>query len=233
MKRMIYIMAIATVVLNLTACQSSSQQDTNDPVLEEVKKISITTAETKTDQDIAIELYNEFLAGNTKAGGWDIDEMTIPTGEPDKRYATSYAYFDSNGDEIPELHVNAARYYYVFTIRDKKIVEWKNLSPYPHFYALNNGAFISRRFGAGPKEDTYNYIVLDYLGNEIYSLSFSKYDQNQNGTYDDSDEYLFDGVNVTKEQWESLTERFLYIDEAGIEQIENEIEWIVLFEGTN
>lgn len=85
MKRMIYIMAIATVVLNLTACQSSSQQDKNDPVLEEVKKISITTA--KTDQDIAIELYNEFLAGNTKAGGWDIDEMTIPTGEPDKRYA--------------------------------------------------------------------------------------------------------------------------------------------------
>ena len=52
MKRMIYIMAIVTVVLNLTACQSSSQQDTNDPVLEEVKKISITTAETKTDQEV-------------------------------------------------------------------------------------------------------------------------------------------------------------------------------------
>lgn len=81
--------------------------------------------------------------------------------------------------------------------------------------------------------DVYNYMIMDYLGNEIYGLGFSKYDQNQNGIYDDSDEFLFDWVNVTKEQWELLTERFLYIDEAGIEQVKNEIEWTVLFEGTN
>lgn len=51
--------------------------------------------------------------------------------------------------------------------------------------------------------------------------------------YDDNDEYLFDWVNVSKKQWEALTERFLYIDESGVEQIRNEIEWIVLFEEAN
>lgn len=27
-----------------------------------------------------------------KAAGWDINEMTIPTGESDKRYATKYEW---------------------------------------------------------------------------------------------------------------------------------------------
>lgn len=225
-------MVILILILNLAACQTTLQQEMNAPFLTESKEVSIIT-ETKTDQNTATELYNEFLSGNTKAGGWNINDMTIPTGEPDRRYATSYAYFDSNGDKIPELHINASRYYYIFTIRNDKIVEWKNLSPYPHYYALNNGAFISRKFGAGSMHDKYNYFILDYSGDEIYSLSFSKYDKNQNGIYDDADDYLFDGVNVTKEQWGELTERFLYIDETNAEHIRNEIEWTVLFKGTN
>ena len=36
---------------------------------------------------------------------------------------------------------------------------------------------------------------------------------------------LIDNVEVTKDIWEKLTERFLYIDEDGIERIKNEIEW--------
>ena len=46
-----------------------------------------------------------------------------------------------------------------------------------------------------------------------------------NGEYDEGDEYVFDNVEVTKDIWEKLTERFLYIDEDGIERIKNEIEW--------
>lgn len=232
MKRIVYMIMVAAVALNLIACQSSSQQDRENPVLAESEEESTVMTETKTEQDSAMELYNAFLTGNMKAAGWDINTMTIPTGEPDKRYATKYAFFDSNGDETPELHIDAARYYYVFTVRDSEMVVWRDLSPYPQYYALNNGAFISRKFGAGAMHDVYNYIIMDYLGNVIYGLVFSKYDQNQNGIYDDNDEFLFDWVDVTKEQWELLTERFLYIDEAGIEQVKNEIEWTVLFEGT-
>ena len=40
--------------------------------------------------------------------------------------------------------------------------------------------------------------------------------KNFNGEYDEGDEYVFDNVEVTKDIWEKLTERFLYIDEDGI-----------------
>ena len=56
-------------------------------------------------------------------------------------------------------------------------------------------------------------------------FGFTKYDKNFNGEYDEGDEYVFDNVEVTKDIWEKLTERFLYIDEDGIERIKNEIEW--------
>lgn len=59
----------------------------------------------------------------------------------------------------------------------------------------------------------------------ITYLRFTKYDKNFNGEYDEGDEYVFDNVEVTKDIWEKLTERFLYIDEDGIERIKNEIEW--------
>ncbi|MDL2302213.1 hypothetical protein LJC58_07655 [Lachnospiraceae bacterium OttesenSCG-928-D06] len=49
--------------------------------------------------------------------------------------------------------------------------------------------------------------VTIYDGNEIYRIRFSKYDQNKNGIYDDDDEYLFDEVNVIKEQWEAAVGR--------------------------
>ncbi len=49
--------------------------------------------------------------------------------------------------------------------------------------------------------------------------------KNFNGEYHEGDEYVFDNVEVTKDIREKLTERFLYIDEDGIERIKNEIEW--------
>lgn len=48
MKRMIYMIMAVTVALNLTACQSSSQQDRKTPVLAESEEESIVTTETKT-----------------------------------------------------------------------------------------------------------------------------------------------------------------------------------------
>ena len=72
--------------------------------------------------------------------------------------------------------------------------------------------------------------ILNCLGDELYILSFSKYDENQNGIYDENDSYLFNEVDVTKTQWDLLTEDYIYIDDSGIEQIKNKIEWTTLFE---
>ena len=126
--------------------------------------------------------------------------------------------------------MQSARYYYIFQYKNGALQLYKNLSPYPHYYALKNGAFISHDFGAGPLSDEYRYYIFDTYGNETFSIGFTKYDKNFNGEYDEDDEYVFDNVEVTKDIWEKLTERFLYIDEDGIERIKNEIEWTDLTE---
>jgi len=180
--------------------------------------------------DKAITSCNEFLNGEKSVDGIDMDFIISPKGEKDKHYATKYAFWDSNSDNVPELHINSARYYYVFSYVNGEMKIFKDLSPYPYYYALNNGGFISYRPGAAPDSDEYNYLIYNYLGNEILNISFAKYDLNENGIYDSGDEYFYDGVKVTKEIWEKLTERFLYTDIVGIEEIRNEISWIILYE---
>lgn len=174
----------------------------------------------------AMLVYQEFLEGKIECDGIDINFITTPTGEPDRHYDTKYAFFDCDRNGVPELHVNSARYYYIFQYKDGTLQLYKNLSPYPYYYALQNGAFISHRMGAGPLSDEYTYLIFDTSGNEIFSIGFTKYDENSNGEYDEDDEYVFDGVVVTKQVWEELTRRYLYIDEDGVEQIKDEIEWL-------
>ena len=173
----------------------------------------------------AMLVYEKFLEGKIECDGIDIDFITTPKGEPDKRYDTQYAVFDCDGNGEAELHVQSARYYYIFQYKNGALQLYKNLSPYPHYYALKNGAFISHDFGAGPLSDEYRYYIFDTYGNETFSIGFTKYDKNFNVEYDEGDEYVFDNVEVTKDIWEKLTERFLYIDEDGIERIKHEIEW--------
>ncbi len=167
------------------------------------------------------------MVGGT-AGGIDIDFITIPTGEPDCRYSTKYAILDSNGDKIPDLHIKSVRYYYLLTYVDDELRILKNLSPNPQYYALNNEAFISILYG--PSGDEYHYFKLDILGNEVGIVNFSKRDTNQNGFFDDADEYSFNEQNVSKEEWDTLTEPYLYTDEEGRECIKNKIEWTVFCE---
>lgn len=183
----------------------------------------------------AMVLYEEFLAGEKSvkesSEQISIDYISIPTGEPDRRYHTEYAYFDSNGDKIPELHIKSARYYFILSCRNDKLIIWKNLSPNPVYYPLNSGAFMGYRPGGAPMHDDYIYRIFDYGGNEVYSFGFSRYDSNQNGIYDENDEYSVESV-VTKQVWESLTEPYLDTEGRIKESIRNEIDWKLLYDGT-
>ncbi|MDR1503016.1 MAG: hypothetical protein LBT43_11250 [Prevotella sp.] len=228
-KKLTFLLTILIIALSLTSC---SKPINNNSVLILSNADAGTMQKTETNQvttsEMAIEIYNEFLAGNISCLDGndivDIDYLTFPTGEPDRRLPADYAFFDSTGDGIPELHVTS-KYYYVFTIRSGELVVWRSFNNY--FLPLKNKAFMS--YHPTGFYDTYSYYVFDYAGDEVFNLSFSKYCK------DDGDvkEYIFDGVEVIEEQWDKLTERYLYTDEKGIERIRNEIEWTVLFEGTN
>ncbi|WP_167956842.1 hypothetical protein [Anaerosporobacter faecicola] len=213
----------------LTACTNSKGKKTTDKSITNNKQENEIQS---TEVEKATKAYNEFLENKISVDGIDMNFITIPTKEPDRHYATDYALFDSNGDKIPELHICSARYYYVLTYRNDKLSIFLNLSPYPQYYALKNGAFISRLFGAGPQYDSYCYHIFDYMGNEVWTVTFSKFDKNENGVYDKNDEYMFGGVKVSKKIWEALTEQYIYVDEDGIEKIRNEIEWTVFYEET-
>jgi len=174
-------------------------------------------------------IFREFLCGKRKAKeGEDIDSLTIPTGEHGQRYSTKYAFFDSNGDGNPELHINSSRYYVIYTVQDEELTIWKDLSPNLYYFALKNGAFVSYKPGSAPMHEIYNYHIYNFAGDEVWNIPFSCYDSNENGSYDEDDEYLFHNIKVTQKQWEELTAKYLCRDSDGGLNIKNEIEWINL-----
>lgn len=77
------------------------------------------------EYETAMQQYQEFLDGKqsvaTAYGEVNLDFITIPTGEPNNRYSAAYAYFDSTGDKIPELHVKSARYYYILSCKQGEL----------------------------------------------------------------------------------------------------------------
>lgn len=181
------------------------------------------------DQEEAINIYTDFLNGDRELDGLHIDELTIPTGEEERRYPTKYAFQDSNDDGIPELHINSTRYYYVFSFKNGEPYVWKNFMG-SYCFPLKDGGFIVwsvRTF----KDDLYTYCKYNCEGQEIYSVSFSWDDSNDNGIHDENDEYLFDDKKVTQDQWNNLTKEYLYQDEEGVWRIANELDWIILYEG--
>ena len=85
--------------------------------------------------------------------------------------------------------------------------------------------------GSAPMFDVYTYELRNFSGERIFAIAFEKYDKNQNDIYDENDEFIFAGIEVTKEMWGSLTEKYLCINEDGIEDIRNKIDnWVVIYE---
>jgi len=168
-------------------------------------------------EEKTIELYNRFLNGEISAkDGTNMDSILIPTGEPDERRSYNYAFFDSSGDGLPELHISSFAYY-IFTVKDGSLAIWQLFEGTPFYYPLKNGAFIARRY----RETQYRYYIFNHSGKEMFSLSFAKQDINFDGT----DEYFFNNIEIDKKTWNQLTEPYLYIDEQGLEQIRNQIEF--------
>lgn len=218
-------------ILILCACQNSESNSEQKNIHSYSEKINTSKIDEPEENQKSITVYLSFLEGNLKSSdGYEINDIIIPTGEPEKRYPTRYAFFDSTGDGMPDLHVDSTRYYYIFTFQNDELLLWNDLSPYPQYYALSNGAFISWRQGAAPEQDYYCYYAFNHLGNIIIAIPFTRYDKNENGFYDNEDEHSFSNVDVTKEIWDGLVDNYIDIGQDGNSRIRNQIEWKVLYE---
>jgi hypothetical protein len=149
------------------------------------------------------------------------------TYDPDKPFTndldgSKYALFDMNGDAIPELHVRSGLYYCIFTYYADELSVW--YSGRDWCWPTDDGAILMNRLGAAPTRREYEYIVLDFWGNTILEIRFEEV------TFHEEDialfniygkeVYLFEGVEVTKEQWDALTEPYLSATSDLIEWIE-------------
>lgn len=188
-------------------------------------KISSKDKETK----IALEIYGDFLEGDTyaynntdKSTTINIMDIIVPTGEPEKRYRTEYAFFDMNDDGIPECHVKSSRYYNIFTIYEGEIYRWR--SEYPQTDLLNNGDLLYKHVGGANYHEEYNYMVVDKDGETELEVFFGWGDNNNNTIIDVEDYFYFLNENeISMEEWMNLTEKYMTV---GMD----DIQWILLQE---
>lgn len=169
------------------------------------------------------KLYMDFLNGEKiTADGMSIDEIIIPTGEPERRYFTDYTFFDSDEDGFVELHVRSARYYYIIDCEKGELRTWKFLDPRTEL--LNNGDFLYIHVGGAPLHYDYQYIKVNKEGETIWDISFACYDDDLDGQFDEKDRYYSeDYEEMSYEEWLELKRK--YIDVGT-----DEICWITLTE---
>ena len=174
----------------------------------------------------AVGLYDDFIDGSISVGGWDIIEISTPTGEPDKKYKTDYTMVDVTGDGIPELHIKNGHEYIIFSASKGQMYRYAYFQSYGiEYYPLENGKFLLRIRERYEYGDYYTYFELNTSGEPVNELNFS-WISSENYTFDENDEYVFDGSVCTFEEWYDLTREYLYTDTTGTERIRNAAEWI-------
>lgn len=206
------------------------ESDDNSERIQLIDKVLDESEELKN----TMELYRLFLNGEISIedeGEWlNASTLGVPKGEPEKRSPVSYSFFDINGDGSPELILSFSRKYLYLSVKDEELFVWRyTFSSFPLYITERKEHIIKAWAGLIGAEETYDCFLLDYSGNELFNLRFSRYDCNQDGAFDERDEYTFDGVEVNREQWMQLTRKYLYTDDEGKEQIKDKIEWKVLF----
>lgn len=168
--------------------------------------------ETRHINKSVMSVYGGFLNGNREAKTENGNTMQIS--DVCSEFATSkfeaadqYAIFDMNGDDIPELHVRSGVEYHIFTYYNQELLLWHTYSSYS--WPTDDHAILYTRYGGAPTHINYQYEVLDFWGNTSLLIEFAEGDINNDNIYDENDDYYFEGVEVTKSQWDVLTAKYL------------------------
>ena len=167
------------------------------------------------DLDHALELYNEFLMGERtakpKKGDYEISINDIFFGNEWNEW-NKYAMFDMNGDGIPELHIRSVSFYEIFTYKEEALISWSGFMS--RSAPLNNGAVLTVRHGGANSTTTYFYQEFDFNGNERMRVDFDSAESNEGIPV-----YFFENTEVSKKEWDALTEKYLSIGSDKIEWI--------------
>ena len=95
---------------------------------------------------------------------------------------------------------------------------------------LTDGAFIYREDRGVTCGSCYCKFRLDSNGEEIDKTKFWWIDTNENLIMDENDEYVYNNMECTKEEWLSRTANDIYVDDEGREHYCSEVEWFTYCE---
>ena len=153
-------------------------------------------------------LYDEFLSKKINAVDKNGGAITLESYLDDlpENAWRKYAIYDMNGDSIPELIIKTGRSFDIFWIKNDKVTLWYQGTNYAK--PLNNKAILYERPGGAPKHTDYQYIVLDYTGEEVLKISFSEYyggdDPSFIERFGNNELYLINEQQVSKTIYENL-----------------------------
>ena len=160
--------------------------------------------------ELALNAYTDFLSGNIGAN-WEDSIIYVGDiymyGSAELESRNMYALFDMNGDDIPELHVRSGQCGAVFSYYENGLKLWAMYPPYGQI--TNRKAIMAVRSSGAPPHITYRYQIFDFFGKVLLDTYFEIYDANNVHIYDENDLYLFENVEVSKEDWSALTEKYL------------------------
>ncbi|GAB6108136.1 hypothetical protein [Fusibacter bizertensis] len=155
------------------------------------------------------DLYNRFLKGEISASLTSDENSKMDINQLfslDENY-NKYTLFDANHNGVPELHLSSMRGYTILEDSGDTLTVIYSGSGYEKL--LNNGALLYTRKGGAPEHVSYIYKELD-IENNIAQVNFEKY--NTDNESDDDDQYLFEGNEVSKSDFEEKTGSYLSME---------------------
>ena len=181
---------------------------------------------TATKEEV-MEAYEAFLNGerNDIEGRRIYDIIGEPTRKPHGPYNTQYVYRDLTGDGLPELIIETASVIWrdwILTYQDGELVTWHcqisigNMTQ--DFYG--NGDLL-REYTRGTWPYFHReYAVINKQGEEVWYIEYFWDDDEHDRDMIPGEVYSFDGIEMTRENWEKCINKLPDADE---------LEWIVLF----
>ena len=195
------------IFLLIFSCVSCS---TNSPSIHKTNSLSASSKE-KSSYANVISLYSEFLAGKIIATDKDGNKVSLSDvyqsfTNPDNHYA----YFDMNGDSLPELLCRSSPDFVILTVKNGKVVVWAYQSCFFNVLENHQGMYILEN--GGPPHTIYKYYTFDFDGN-CTSTPFYTVSNPSPNEY----EYYSEGKQITKAEWEDSFAKYLTIPLAKID----------------
>ena len=228
MKKIFVLFCVCILLLfSLCSCEIKKHNSSGGsaiPSTNSVKNVGNNFAST----DNSVEkIYNDFLSGKITAVYGDGSDINIDyLTEMASPHTLTYAFFDRNGDSVPELCINNELYITTFWVQNGTLKLWRE----ENFLSkiLSNGNCLEAHYGGAPNHTDYSYIVYSYTGDEVCSLTVSVLIKNDIDileniytqdihVYNGSTQSISSHIEITKEYFDSVLESIEKIGEAKIE----------------